>query len=356
MSASLARPRSRFWLFAPFAALVVIAIVWTAAWFFIRDRAGEALDGWIAREAAAGRRWECPGRSIAGYPFRIEVACPRLSLQRADAALTTGPLRSATLIYQPRHTIIEIEGPLRATDGHTIVEGAWQTLQASFRVGEGGFERASVVVNQPNIRIGGLTPAELRMSARHFEAHLRPNPTQGAEAAYDLGANVAQAAVPLLDDFIGGQEPLDGAVQLTVTQLRDAPARPTKEELDRWREAGGRLRIASLSLAKGPRRLEASGELGLDALRRPVGHITAAAAGLADLVGAFTGSRAPVAGGLIGELAGNLLGQPRRRSAEAPVQAGAQPALQALPPLRLDNGRVFFGPFAIPGLRLPPLY
>jgi len=64
---------SRFWLYAPFALLLLVAIAWSAAWFVIRNRAGEALDGWLAAEAQAGRQWTCQDRTIGGYPFRIQV-------------------------------------------------------------------------------------------------------------------------------------------------------------------------------------------------------------------------------------------------------------------------------------------
>jgi hypothetical protein len=35
---------------------------------------------------------------------------------------------------------------------------------------------------------------------------------------------------------------------------------------------------------------------------------------------------------------------------------GGQPALAQLPPIALNEGRVFLGPFQVPGLRLAPLY
>ena len=37
--------RSRFWLYTPFVLLLLLAIAWSIAWFVIRSRTTEALDG-----------------------------------------------------------------------------------------------------------------------------------------------------------------------------------------------------------------------------------------------------------------------------------------------------------------------
>ena len=46
---------SRFGLFLPFILLAVVAVLWSAGWFYLRDRAGREIDAWLTREAAAGR-------------------------------------------------------------------------------------------------------------------------------------------------------------------------------------------------------------------------------------------------------------------------------------------------------------
>ena len=100
-----------------------------------------------------------------------------------------------------------------------------------------------------------------------------------------------------------------------------------------------------LSVTKGARRAEASGEFTLDEWHRPTGQLTASAAGLDGLLGNFVGGR------LGGTLLGALFGQAPRGGARP-----AQPTLVALPPLRLENGKLAMGPFVIPGIRFAPLY
>ena len=116
-------------------------------------------------------------------------------------------------------------------------------------------------------------------------------------------------------------------------------------ELERWRTAGGRADIHRLAVAKGPRRLEAKGNLQLDEAHRPTGELTVAAAGLDGLIGSLTGNRTG------GALLGALLGQGPKASS-----GSTKPQLASLPPLRLEGGFLSMGPFVIPNFRLQPLY
>lgn len=349
-----AKRRSRLGLFAPFVLLALVAAGWSAAWFVIRGRTAEAVDAWLDRERQAGRRWSCPDRSVGGYPFRIEVVCPSLAFERPDLTGSIGRVVAVAQVYDPRHVIAEIEGPMRAGDGRVIVEGAWRALRTSVRTNKDGFERASLAIDGPSFRVTGL-PAELIVSGRRFESHARPNPSRNAgEAAYDWSARADGTRLPLLDEFVGGGDPADIGLDLTITQAREGPLRSVADLAERWREAGGKLDIANLSLAKGARRVEARGEARLDELHRPAARIEASAAGLEDLIAPLLGGgRAGGVGGLLGALAAQALA-PRRPAAEE-AEAG-KPALRPLPPVRLEGGRLYLGPIAVPGVRLAPLY
>ena len=336
----------RFWLFAHFILLALVAIAWSAAWFVIRGRTAGALDGWIERERQAGRQWSCPDRSVGGFPFRIEVVCPSLALRRPDLTASIGRVTAVAQVYQPRHVIAEIEGPLRMAGGSTTVAGTWRLMQASFRSSGEAFQRASLSIEAPDIRITGLLPGEATLAGERIETHLRPSGAPGQDGAYDVSARAEAARLPFLDQLIGGVEPAALELRLTATQARSlAPS--LAEELERWRLAGGILYVGQLSLAKGPRRIEARGVLRLDEQHRPAGRFEGSASGLEGVIGPLLGGP----GGL-GALLGALTG---RRAAEAPPLAVA-PGLKPLPPLRLENGRLSLGPVTVPGIRLQPLY
>lgn len=337
---------SRFWLYTPFVLLLLVAIAWSAAWFLIRNRAAETLDGWIAAEARMGRQWTCTDRTIAGYPFRIEIVCNTLDLKQGAVNASFGRTEAIAQVYQPRLVIAEVEGPLRVSDGRVTVQGQWDLLQASIHASQTGLQRLSIAANAPKITVTGLTPQQIATSGQHLELHLRPNPSRAADKAYDAALSVRQASIPMLDPLIGGSELTDLNADITVTQATGFQGRPIAEELERWRSAGGSLDILMLSLAKGPRRMEAKGTLTLDEEHRPAGQLNVAAAGLDGLIGNITGNRTG------GALLGALLGQNPR----AQAKNNGQPQLSPLPPLNLNNGFLAMGPFVIPNVRLQPLY
>ncbi|MBM6593435.1 DUF2125 domain-containing protein [Microvirga pudoricolor] len=370
MDQALAEPQrrsGRFWLYTPFVILILVAIAWSAAWFYIRNRAVEALDGWLAVEARAGRQWTCQDQRVGGYPFNIELSCASLNLKQGAITGTLGGFRSVAQVYQPRFIITEIDGPLQMTDGVATLRGTWDLLQSSVHGTPNGLQRASVVAENPSVTISGLGPADLTSSSQHLELHLRPSPARaqgnsqngnsqngstptGAQAgpqagAYDVALSTRQTKIPVLDALVGGGEATDIQFDGTVTQAAGFRGRPVAEELERWRNAGGKLDVLMLSLAKGTRRVEAKGEIGLDALHRPAGQLSVSAAGLDGLLGNVVGGRAG------GALLGALFGGGRQAQGQADA-----PRLVTLPPLFLANGKLAMGPFVIPNVTLPPLY
>ncbi|MEZ0169202.1 DUF2125 domain-containing protein [Microvirga sp. TS319] len=338
--------RSRFWLYTPLILLLLVAAAWSVAWFVIRNRTAEMLDTWIMSEKRIGRHWTCTDRTIAGYPFRIEIVCGALSLKQGAVTASFGRTEAIAQVYQPRLVIAEVAGPLHVSDGQVTVQGRWDLLQASIHASQTGLQRLSIAANAPKVTVTGLLPQEIATSGQHLELHLRPNPSRASEKAYDAALSVKQASIPQLDALIGGTELTDLNADVTATQTADFQGRPLAQELERWRGAGGVLDVLMLSVTKGPRRLEAKGQLNLDEEHRPAGQLNVAAAGLDGLIGNITGSRTG------GALLGALLGQnPRARD-----KTGAQPQLAPLPPLSLNNGFLAMGPFVIPNFRLQPLY
>jgi len=339
--------RSRFWLYTPFVLLLLVAVAWSIAWFVIRNRTAEALDGWIAAEARNGRQWTCGDRTIAGYPFRIEIICESLDLKRGSVSASFGRTEAVAQVYQPRRIIVEVAGPLRVTDGTVTVDGSWSLLQASINASQTGLQRLSVAADAPKVSVTGLGNGEIAGSGRHLELHVRPNPSRRAELAGDVAASITEARIPLLDALVGGAEPTNLSADLTVTQADGFKGGTIVEELELWRNAGGKLDILMLSAVKGTRQIETKGELRLDEQHRPAGQLTVSAAGLDGLLGNLTGGRVG------GNLLGMLLGQgPRPQQG----QPNAKPQLASLPPLRLENGFLAMGPFVIPNVKLRPLY
>src|SRR6202048_3423167 len=60
--------------------LLVAAAAWSAFWFFAASQVDVKADAWRAQEAKAGRVYDCARRSVAGFPFRLEVRCDGASV------------------------------------------------------------------------------------------------------------------------------------------------------------------------------------------------------------------------------------------------------------------------------------
>ncbi len=340
------RRRGRLGLYGPFAALLLLAILWSAGWFYIRGQVASGLDEWIGAEAAAGRRWTCLDRRVGGYPFRIEIGCATLTMERPDVAATLGGLLVVAQVYNPAHIIAEASGPLAVRAGPTAVDAAWTGLQASI-VTTARARRAALVADGATVRVSTPDLGTFAVPGRRFELHVRPDPADAASVDVALGA--VGTAVPGLDALIGGTEPADLDLVARVSRIYDLPARPLAAELERWRIAGGDVQVSRLAVTKGARRLEAKGRAGIDESHRPVGQVDASAAGIEGVLGRFIGDQ-----GMLGtRLLGALLGA---ASASPPSGDLAAKGLRPLPPIRFDGGRVLVGPLAVPGVRIPALY
>ena len=69
-------PRRRLWpVFVPSGLFLLLAVAWSGFWFYAASHVDEKFDEWRTREAKSGRIYECANRSVAGFPFRMEVNC-----------------------------------------------------------------------------------------------------------------------------------------------------------------------------------------------------------------------------------------------------------------------------------------
>lgn len=328
---------SRIGLYLPFALLGLFVALWSGVWAFGANRVGDVMDGFIAREAARGRDWVCPERSITGYPFRLQLTCakPQIIERGPNGLARAATLGSLTIhgrITTPGLYIALLEAPLTMRiDPESEVTLNWETARASFRGGAGGFSELSVEVLRPVAMLGRGTLPEERVSAKDFSLHLRRSP--GDVAGSDLLLRLGEIAHPVVDRFTGNPEPMTVEFQATAPGLLIDPGRRIEENLEAWRLARGQARIILAKATKGPALVDLSGVLGLDAERRLEGNLQGRARGIDQIMSGFTRRMGLDVGGLLGRL------------------GGAQGVPVALV---FENGRMRFGPF--PLAQLGPLY
>ena len=125
---TLAPRRRPLWrLFIMPVLLLIAAAAWSAFWFYSASQVDVNADAWRAREAKSGRVYDCARRSVAGFPFRLEVRCDGASVslqsQTAGQAATQTPITAklgeilvVAQIYDPKLLIAEFTAPATISD------------------------------------------------------------------------------------------------------------------------------------------------------------------------------------------------------------------------------------------------
>src|SRR5207244_8204991 len=101
------------------ALVLVAAVAWTGFWFYAASEVGVRADAWAAQEAKSGRIYDCGKRSVAGFPFRLEVRCDDASVSlvsqtagsQAPFTAKLGEILVVAQIYQPQLLIAEFKAP-----------------------------------------------------------------------------------------------------------------------------------------------------------------------------------------------------------------------------------------------------
>ncbi|MGJ5206059.1 DUF2125 domain-containing protein [Bradyrhizobium sp. HKCCYLR20261] len=388
-----ARRRRPLWgLFIAPVLLLIAAVGWSAFWFFAASQVDVQADAWRAREAKSGRVYDCAKRSVAGFPFRLEVRCSDPSVALFSQAAGT-PLMNAKLdeilvvaqVWDPKRVIAEFKGPAKIADGRgpdSFVVN-WQVGQASVRGLPGPPQRADLVFEQPTIdRIEG-NAAVPTARADHAELHGRlaegtPSDHPVLETALQIANGSIQGGHPLL------AEPFNTDIQARVTGLKDFRPKPWPERFREIQAAGGHVEIVQSRIQQGELLAVASGTLTLTANGNIDGEVQMTVAGIEKVIPALgldkmlengvpQGTLDRVAPGVKSQDVNNLLGALDRaipglgKVVKQNANVGVALGINALGkeatlegrkartfPLRFSDGVVVLGPFKV--ARVPPLF
>lgn len=389
--------RRRLWpLFLMPALLLVAAIVWTGFWFFSVAQVDRIVDSWRAREAAAGRAYDCGDRSIAGFPFRLEVRCADASValtsQTAEQAASQTPVTAklaeilvVSQIYQPSLLIAEFRGPATFADRGQppSLQLNWASARSSAAGLPGPPERVSLVFEAPALdRLGGAAPVPLAR-ARHVEMHARQleGPAGAApriETDFQFEGASVQDVHPLLAELF------DAHLRVVLSGLKDFRPKPWPQRFRELQAAGGRIEITQARIQQGEMIATAIGALGLTPAGNLDGELQMVVAGLDKVVPKLgidkvleegvsqstldrlaPGVRANDVNNVLGALDRAIpgLGRVVRQNANVGVAAGInalgqEATLEGRParavPLRFVDGAVMLGPIKV--AQMKPLF
>jgi len=394
-SIDLSRRRPLWPVFVAPGLVVLAAIAWSAFWFYAASQVDQTVDVWRAREAKAGRIYDCARRHVAGFPFRLEVTCEGASVtlvaqtaQGAAAAPVTaqlGKILVVAQIYTPKLLIAEFTAPatLAERGQPPSLQVNWRTARSSIAGLPGTPERVALVFDDAAIdRIGGAAPLPLAR-ATHLELHGRLAEDSTVdhpviEAALQINGGSILELHPLL------AQPFDADIRAKVRGLRDFSPKPWPDRFREIQAAGGRIEITQSRIQQGDLISVAAGSLGLTANGRLDGELQMTVAGIEKVIPALgiekmleegvpqatldrlaPGVKSQDVNNLLGSLDRMIpgLGKVVRQNASAGVTAGINalgtPAeLEGKKarsfPLRFVDGAVFLGPIKVGDT--PPLF
>ena len=394
---TLAPRRRTLWRFFIMPVLLLVAAAaWSAFWFYAASQVEVRADAWRAQEAKSGRIYDCARRSVAGFPFRLEVRCDGASVslvsQTAEQAATQAPITAklgeilvVAQIYDPKLLIAEFTAPATISDRgqQPSMMVNWSKARSSV-VGLPAIpERASIVFDDPSIdRINGSMQTPL-VRAKHVELHGRlvegsPLDRPVIETVLQIAQGSVQEVHPLL------AQPFDADVRTMLSGLKDFSPKPWPERFREIQAAGGNVQIVQSRIAQGDLIAVAAGTLGLSASGRLDGELQMTVAGIEKVIPALgieklleegvpqatldrvaPGVKTQDVNNLLGALDRMIpgLGKVAKQNANVGVAAGInslgkEAVLEGKKarafPLRFVDGAVFLGPLKV--AQIPPLF
>jgi hypothetical protein len=348
---------------------IVFALVagWIGFWKFAAGKAQDTIDGWRAREAAAGRVYECGSQSIGGFPFRFEVDCSNATVLLRDnkppLEVKAAGLLAVMQVYQPTLLISEVTGPLSIAAPGQAPEFAanWTLGHASLRGTPAAPQRASIVFEHASLeRISGGARQNL-LQAKRIELHGRiAEGSAASNPVIEVVLRLFDASAPALHP--AALQPVNADITAYLRGLKDFSPKPWPARFRELQAAGGRIDISHARVQQGETIAVGGGALVLNANGRLDGQLSVTVAGLDPFLKAIGAPQMVQASPGMDKLAGALdrllpgLGGVAKAQAGANIGAGiamlGQPATlegrQAVAlPLRFDDGTIFVGPIAV---------
>ena len=376
--------------------LLAAAAAWSGFWFFAASQVEVKADAWRAQEAESGRVYDCAKRSVAGFPFRLEVRCSGASValrsQTAEQAATRAPVTAnlgeilvVAQIWDPKLLIAEFTAPATISDrgGPPAMMVNWSKARSSVVGLPAVPQRAAIVFDDPSIdRVNGpvqtpLARAKLvELHGRLAEGSVQDRPV--IETVLKIEQGSLQELHPLL------AVPFDADVRTLLSGLQDFKPKPWPERFREIQAAGGRVEIVQSRIQQGDLIALATGTLGLSAGGRLDGELQMTVAGIEKIIPALgiekmleegvpqetldrlaPGVRSQDVTNLLGALDRAIpgLGKIVKQNANAGVitginALGKEAVLEGKKarafPLRFVDGAVFFGPLKVG--QVPPLF
>ena len=279
------RRRGRTFLAAVLLVLV-LAAGWCGLWYYAASVADSTLSGWVEREAAAGRVYNCGSQGISGFPFRIQAHCAEASaalktVQPPFVVAANGVTFTAQ-VYHPTLLVGEVTSPVTVVaPGETVP--SFVAMWSLGRLSVSGFppnpDSLSVDIDHLHLDHGAVTwfaADNATLNARIVAGAANNNPV------IDTVLHFTSAIAPTLHPVAA--EPLQGDIDVVIRGLKDLTPKPLAERFREMQANGGNIEIKALRLERADAIVVGAGTVTVNEHGRLDGAVNVAIAGIENLV------------------------------------------------------------------------
>jgi hypothetical protein len=328
--------------------LLILLVVggWVGFWKFAQFRAQEAIEGWKAREARAGRIYECGTQTIGGFPFRFELLCDgvKATLRSAHppAQVTATSIHVASQVYQPTLLISEFTGPLTYAEegkGPGYIAD-WKLAQSSVRGTPRDPERVSIVLDGLNVK--RVDPAESVVDAERLEIHGRiVDGSAQSNPVIEIVLRSTKLAAPIMGAM--ATKPTDSDIDIVLRGLKDFAPKPWPDRLRELAQSHGKLEVRRARIEQGDTLAVGGGTFTIGEDGKLDGQLNVTIAGAEALINEVLAANKQKLGFSVSIGLGLLSGNKKLEG---------RPAISL--PMRVRDGTAYLGPVKI--AELPRLF
>jgi hypothetical protein len=277
------RKRRRSGIATPFILLLLVAVLWSGYWWWLRGEAVRRMDDTARQLGEQGYQMTWDQRAVGGYPFRLDIDVTNLRLAEPSGwSLTAPSVKGEAYAYTVGHWVMVAPQGVtftRPDGGAVIVQG--EALRASLS----DFDQ-----RPPRIAIEGLNltfspeagaKPYFLSAARQLNLRVMAGPDNQAGMLLHVGG--ARMALQGLAARAVEDGPVDFDLDLTLTGVNRFSGGDWKSAARTWAEGGGQILVRKAMVSGGAVKLEAqSGNLRPDVNGRLEGELNAT---LGDLTG-----------------------------------------------------------------------
>jgi hypothetical protein len=245
---------------------VLIPVLWIGYWYAAQQIASAAFDR-ITTGPVAGGRIACTGRSLGGFPLRLDFGCSRAAYgdgpqgggEQISAALGGG-LQASAPLYLPGHVQATLTGPF-VVDAPTLgiaITTTWSAADTSATAGLGGLASAAATFHSLDFSSRGAVALPISALTADL-ARASADPAGGN--AYRFSATAQ--GLKLVRTNGTAIPAIDGTVDVRALNFGSSLGADPHAALRAWAQAGGTVQVDHLRFASGGAIADADGQLAL---------------------------------------------------------------------------------------------